>query len=305
MTQTSSLSSTSWDDMTPEQRFEIKDKILLGCIGIGENVNGYRLVGFSKDKDAGLGYALLCYFTSGALGIRRLPFFEDRIYVEESSQSSSVLKAKPLLAQLNPQRIDGIQAELKALYEFVQTDLKYRGLRTVTLSRGIRFDDEGYSSTLVRLKLAAEMVGETHIEFDMDLLSSFSSGGYPGIVTLEMEFPIEDVLYHSGIVRKASSGSLDPVEGGEWVVINRALNGVVQIAVKDIIINDKLVKQKVLDDLNETGAKNLLAQHTPFTVRCRQHPKPKPLCHKSIDMTWRFKMGQWLKHMSNYFFGCN
>ncbi|MFW1314394.1 hypothetical protein ACEWBY_05570 [Vibrio parahaemolyticus] len=301
MTQTSSLIGTSWDDMTPEKKFEIKDKILLGCIGIGQNVNGYQLVGFSKDKDAGLGYALLCYFTSGALGIRRLPFFEDRVYVEESSQSSSVLEATPLLAQLTPQRIDVIQAELKELYEFVQTDLKSRSLKTVTLSRGIRFDDEGYASTLVRLKLAAEIVGQTHIEFDMDLLNSFSSGGYSGIVTLDMEFPIEDVLYYSGIVGKDSNGGLEPVEGGEWVVINRALNGVVQIAVKDIIIDDKLVKQKALDDLNETGAKVFLAQHTPFTVRCREHPKPKPLFHKSIDMTWRFKMGQWLERMSYYF----
>jgi len=236
-----------------EQRFEIEDDVLYSLITYGDGLSRphSRIPGFTWNK--GVGYGVLAFLASRALNLYRLPFMPDRVFCDLPWGMRDSAPLVELLNALTPAKVEGIAAEIRALYAHTQTMLASAGLREVILTRRLYDDDErsmnrlpNYATQLVRRKLIAEHHGRPNIKFEMDTLNSFGDDGgyshYP--VTLEFRVPAPDVFYCANLI--ASRDDLDDerfadqkhaVEPGEWVVINRAPDGIVELPASQVHVN--------------------------------------------------------------------
>lgn len=249
-----------------DHKYYINNEILVDCIGVGSGsmYRSDRVSGFSYGK--GLGYALLTYFVSQALGFRRLPFFEDRIYCEYIyNDRLNILKNS---YQLNENDICEIVEELNDIYQHTQKKLKEAGLSTVKLRREIASNGTGYAETIMKLKDCAQLAGRNTLLFEMDTLNSFGDeGAYKHLsdVTIEHEFPAKNILCCSNLVESKSSRDLDLMETGEWIVINRSPTGLVELPVEAIRYDLKNWNNKNAIDLE--SAETFLSNNLPMKHR--------------------------------------
>ena len=245
-----------------DHQFHIKDDLLFDCIGLGKgnSYNPQRVTGFNCGKL--FGYALLTYFASRAIGIRRLPFCEDRIYSQYFSRQEDEQR---ILGTLDENRVNAICDELLALYQHTQHHLTSVVHQFVSIRREIKADDRGYAETIVRLKKSAELLGLPGIKFEMDTLNSFGDeGAYCGNVTLELAIPIKDVLYCSCLIANRP-GQPETMESGEWVVINRTPNGVVTLPTSAIRIRSGLWSEERPFTVKE--AERFITSYSPIVLR--------------------------------------
>lgn len=231
------------------QLFSIQDDILYSCITYGDGVKHTAVTGFTRSKDS-LGYPLLAFFTSRALGLYRLPFCPDRAYEFVPGGYDGEQQLRALLSQLTPARVDSICAEVEALYAHTQDLLREAGFKKVSLKRNVYDASDGYfrnsvgyAELLFKLKAACELVGRDTLRFEMDVLNSYGDdGGYRHFpVAIRHDVPAEDILYCSNFIRSREhhyDGSPGmAVEDGEWVVINRASDGVIDVPVSAVELN--------------------------------------------------------------------
>ncbi len=216
--------------------FEFKDPLLESCF---YHTEGNKLTHFLEQKSSG--YALIAYLAQYALDIKRFPWTKDRIL--NSHFENCTKDVEWLYAQLTIERINALIGELKRLYEHTQKHLKAKGLTHVNLVRHITSGDShmnnsrsSYTSTVATLKTCAEIAEVDAVEFEMDVVNSYSCslGSYPQLqtVTLYREVPIEDVL--------CCSAFLKINEGGEWHILNRMPDGIVSFKPQDIIFSDNV-----------------------------------------------------------------
>jgi hypothetical protein len=251
---------------TPESpyTFQFKDKILAGCF---YPTTDNTLTSFLSQKNTG--YALLIYLSEIAFGIRRYPWAIDRVAYDCSDQIDTKNKLKHLMLELTPKRIESMVSELKELYEFTQNQLSSKGLTHVNLVRHIA-DKNGilnsrgsnYAITIAKLKSNAEVVTQDSISFEMDVINPFSCSAsfYKDLqqVTIFQKVPIEDVLCCSAL--------LETNEGDEWLIMNRAPDGVVSVKTEDIIV-DKSIK---LPKSSPEEAQEILKKRTPYVLRAKR-----------------------------------
>lgn len=252
-----------------EQSYVIQNQILADCIGIGSGSLksiDKPIVGFSYGKDNG--YQLLAYLTELALGFRRLPWCQDRNYRRGVHNDEKYIFE--ILKQLDPNTIEQLVREVKAIYEHTQAELSKVGLSKVKLVRHIAAKDNNYAQTIMGIRSCAELLGKNHIEFEMDILNSFSceDGAYGHLSDVQIyhEFDVSDVLYCSSFLHFGDKNAIF-MESGEWVVINRSANGVVKLPISSVTYD----KAKWSDGLNLGSnvekAEQVIAERTPFHVR--------------------------------------
>lgn len=260
------------------QLFTIEDDLLYSCITYGEGVENPLVAGFTKSK-SGLGYALLAFFASRALGLYRLPFCPDRAFEWPVGYGDTEL-LRGVLSQLTPPRVDAICNEVSRLYEHTQRMLREAGVTSVNLKRNIKdekgsFDrGDGYAELLFKLKSACEIAGRETLRIEMDVLNSYGDDGgyshYP--VRIAKSVVAEDILYCSNLIRSRKRGydgePTSAVEPGEWVVINRTHDGVVEVPVADIQLNTKDWLDRWERRSKEAeSAKRFLEQWDPVILR--------------------------------------
>ena len=271
-------------------RFNIKDDLLFQCIGIGRGNSNRQgeLQGFNSWK--GDGYALLTYFASRALGFRRFPFCEDRIYAKHFIQSQDF---KAILKQLDEQKIQTICNEVRAIYGHTQYKLSQKNIKFIRVRREIKSDEDryGYAETLIRLKQAGDLLHLNDVEIEMDTLNSFGDEGlYKSLVTLELEIPVEDVFYCSCLIADRH-GISKTMETGEWVVINKSPTGVVSIPTSSISYSPKAWgKQNPFD---ENKAQKFIDGYQPILIRdiCRNQYR---CVTTGLKKTILHKLASWL-----------
>jgi hypothetical protein len=260
------------------QLFTIEDDLLYSCITYGDGVVNPLVSGFTKSKN-GLGYALLAFFASRALGLYRLPFCPDRAFEEPVGYADTKL-LREVLSQLTSSRVDAICHEVSRLYEHTQRALKELGVASVNLKRNIKdekrvFDrSDGYAELLFKLKSACEIAGRATLRIEMDVLNSYGDDSgyshYP--VRIAKSVRAEDILYCSNLIRSRERGydgePFRAVEPGEWVVINRAHDGVVEVPIADIQLNTKDWLDRWERRSKEAeSAKRFLEQWDPVVLR--------------------------------------
>lgn len=260
------------------QRFNITDDILYSCITYGDGVETKVTEGFTLSK--GLGYALLVFFARKALGLYRLPFCEDRILSNEITAASNKGKKelRHIIPQLPPLRIEAICEEVQQLYKHTQSQLAQAGVKSITLTRRVydmesNYPDKAprYAQLLYLLKQAAELQGQSTVAFEMDTLNSFGDdGGYRHFpVTLRVDVPAKDVFYCSNLI--ASRDGRHAIEEGEWVVLNRAVDGVFSLPVDWIEIDNRLCEKTM--EITKEQAISIIERYNPLVFRScgKQH----------------------------------
>lgn len=248
--------------------YYIQDDLLFDCIGNGGEAEGMGLVsGFSKDKKTP-GFSLLTFFIAKVFNIHRLPGCHDRTQVgtfDNYSLTGFEKEIEGVLPLLSRERVESICAELGAIYEHTQNKLATKGLSYVRIRREYRYDDD-YARSLYRLKESAELLGLDALQFDMDIINSYGcEGAYDtGGVFITEEVPIKDVLYCSSLVGNRE-GKIKTMESGEWVVLNRSLNGVVSKPSSCIEIRRDFWK----DDrpFTEKEAREFMDDYSPLVLR--------------------------------------
>lgn len=257
--------------------FEIQDDILYKCLAH----HGYPtkdIEGGAANKSTGI--ALMTYFVSTALGFRRLPYCEDRIYasdkhMNEFKASYKEANLKWVLRELTQERIDKICAEVLSLYEHTQEQFSKANLEhsTITLTRNITKSDSSIYvqanlvETLLNLKASAELLGIESIEVEMDTLNSFSgqhnSYNYRPGVLLELDIPISDILFCRNLLHARRTHT--EFESNEWLVINRSPNGIVQIPVEAIQPNKGA--WEMTRRFTEKSAREYMDKYHPIFIR--------------------------------------
>lgn len=257
-------------DIRDDEKFHISDDLLFDCVGMG---CGYshkpnRVQGFNSDK--AFGYALLTYFSSVALGFRRLPFCEDRIYTGYFSKTE---QHADIISQLNSPRIELIAEEVRRLYEHTQASLKRVGLDEVNVRREIKRtnsfngtgSEQNYAETLVMLRMSCDVLGLSEFEIEMDTLNSFGDEGlYASVVTLELTIPAKDILYCSALVGDRD-GEPGTVESGEWIVINRSATGLVKLPSESVIVSHDMWKHD--NPITLDRATDFINTYQPIVLR--------------------------------------
>lgn len=265
-------------------KYEIQDDLLFNCIGLGNHCSTDELhvSGFNSGKESG--YVLLAHFVSMALGIKRLPYCEDRIYTEYCLRFQGD-RYKKLLLELDESRIRNICDEIKHLYAHTQKQLGDKGLKTVSLRRELRDDDKGYVASIVALKRAADLCKRDHVSFEMDTLNSFGDqGAYCRDVALEVNIPIENVLYCSSLVGNRPNRSVT-METGEWVIVNKSPTGVVEVPTSSIVIRNDRWKDE--SDWTEERAQRFLDNHNPVVLRYAPRHLPCTRSTPGLKPTWK------------------
>lgn len=266
------LQEDYWSYKSKENKYCINSELLRLCIGPGSLQDSF--IGFNKDKCTG--YALLAYFCSVALGFRRLPFCEDRIYFANQNK----IEYPDIVRNLDECEIQKIVDELKKIYSHTQDKLKAAKLTTVKLRRHIAIEkkaddpycktDDSYAERIIQLKKSAEAIGQKYIEFEMDVLNSYGEEGYDYLadVTIEHEFMAEDVLYCSNLVGDQNGSPL--MEAAEWVVVNRSSTGVVKFPASSIKYDKKNITDK--SKMSKAGHREQLSKHMPIIYRTFDKP---------------------------------
>ena len=267
-------------DRLNDQLFAIQDDILYACITYGEGLESSLIEGVTHTK-LGLGYPLLAFFASQALGLYRLPFCPDRSFarVPRGFQRDDE-RLQEILRCLSPTRVDSICAEVRALYQHTQRLLKEASLETVHLKRCVdnssdRYSDRSrrYAELLFRLKTASEFVGCKSLRFEMDVLNSYGDdSGYSGLpVIIRQEIPADQILYCANFIRSRAKnyhGSPEPsVEDGEWVVINPANDGIVELPTSAIELNNAEWIDRFGDNtFDQESAERFIADWDPIVL---------------------------------------
>lgn len=243
------------------KKYYIEDELLSDCIGRGrKSTNEYeRVLGFNEGKS--FGYALLSYFTSRALNIPRLPFCLDRIYHQFSFAMSTT--DRKILNALDEEKVEKICGELKEAYIHTQESLKDAGLKSVFLRRELTY----YSATIINLIKCSRLLDLRTIEIEMDTLNSFGDADeYHKEFSLELEIPIENILYCSSLIDSHNCKEV-LVEDGEWVVINRSPNGIFQIPTKSIVIRKDCSDRSKITVTDARSAEQFMKDYSPLYIR--------------------------------------
>ncbi|MEJ6080865.1 hypothetical protein MT391_20390 [Vibrio sp. 1-Bac 57] len=239
------------DAKSEDHRFYIESDLLANCIGYGHAATAREgeVAGFTWSKHS-LGYALLGYLVERALGFSRLPFCMDR--VQHWAIDSLNDNIKHFLESVSERELLDAIEELKELYDHTQKKLSNENIDLITLTRQIKSEDgyqstEGYAESLMKLKVAAEYLELNEIEFEMDLLNSYSSSGsyqHWADVTIDHNVNPVDIIYCSALVGRKGIDNFN--ESGEWVVINRSSTGKIKLPTSSISYKQDLWKQKAI-----------------------------------------------------------
>lgn len=271
-----------------DMQYVVKDDLLYACIGwINEIDSGKKIAGMRQSKWT-VGYVVLLMALREAFDLHRFPFCEDRILSDLVLARSSVAEEfLKLLPELTSERITELTHEVAQLYHHTQHQLEKANVKTVRLRRRLydtsdkwvsyHNNDVEYAKTFVALKHAAELLGLSHVEVDLDTLNSFGDdGGYAHFpVELTLEVPANDVLYCANLIANRNKDeehydltNRGDVEEGEWVVINRSPTGVMKIPTDAIKVDDKWIElRQWLKSKDRNWAKKFLAEYSPVKLR--------------------------------------
>lgn len=280
-----------WADLP---RFRVDDELLEVCIaGSTELSSGATLRGFQSSKNT-IGYALLANAARHALGIQRLPFHEDRILARRPTDEMAreLAELRPLLT---PERLDRLSTSVRRLYEHTQAQLVTMGRTHIRLERHIHNAGGTWHSErtnqaylLATSHQAATVLGLPTVALELDVLNSFNNdGGYAHHpVCLALDVPAKDVLYCADLV--ACRG----VEFGEWVVVNRAPDGVVDVPLDAIRFNARSAEHlERIEAMSREQAQAWIAERSRAYVQTAWLPPClSPLPAPSFRLSWKARL---------------
>lgn len=262
-------------------RFQVDDELLSACMASRKTLSsGTTLHGFQSSKST-IGYALLAHAVRHALGIHRLPFHEDRILATRPTDEMKQELAgwRPLLT---PKRLARLTAAVRRLYEHTQAQLAGMGWTQVRLRRRIHNAGGTWHSErtnqaylLATYHQAATVLRLPTVALEMDLLNSFGDdGGYSHFpVCLELNVAAKDIVYCAHLVASRDGRYGSDLESGEWVVVNRSPDGVVNVPLEAIRVDPNSAERvERVKAMSREQAQDWITAHTSPYVQTAWHP---------------------------------
>lgn len=225
-------------------RWCVENDLLRGLLTYGDDTsNVLGLEGnWSFGQDFAIVKGLLTWLVRRALNIERLPWMADWPYAFVPYSTRRLDGALKYFIE-NPTEVDAACAELKMIYEHTQEHFSSKSQSFIRLGRGYQNDAERhysfgiYANTLLRQADAARILGVKEIDVPHDVITSWAvSCNYTSCVAgVEMGIPASDILCTADTLapRKGAKGN-HAIEPGEWLVINRRLDGLMALPAADI-----------------------------------------------------------------------
>lgn len=259
----------------PSHRFIITDPLLkMLLLPVESAPDGWPMIepwSNGKHKSG----ALLTWFVQQALGLKRLPFCEDRLLteIENRFQPKELVQ---IVNALTPAQVEATTKDVLALYQHTQTQLKKKALTEVSLRRTIAdkvdtsywCNRETTAGVFSRLRLAAYALDQSTIQLNMDTLNSWGDDGCysQNPVELYALIPAHDILYAAELVEQPQKQ-----EAGEWVAINRSCNGVVEFAVTNVEVPSLTLDQPTVQaNFPNNSAQEFWGKYQPLVFRTGQ-----------------------------------
>ena len=271
---------------SPDARFALQSDLLYELMTFGDGLQRrWPRAGNWNQQNGGASRAVLTWLVMRALGVERLPWHHDRVF-------SGVLPQQweGLVDALRDQsELEEATEELQDLHEHTLNTLHRYGLQSVVLARGI--DDvgqswgmgvkvHGYASKVARMAAAAARLGREAFEVPIDVLSSWSVGGYGHLpVTMQCEVPAESIGWASWLIASRDPGNpqREAVEGGEWVILGRDPGGRLRIPTMHVSTIERF-----FDPYARSGVR-MASSATPEQMARLARLKVDPTLHPSSD----------------------
>jgi len=219
-----------------QPKYNIRSDLLYELLTYGDGTPSRLGLGSNWNVDHGAARPLLTLVAMMAFGIVRLPGRHDRCFARDLCDE----RARAALARIDRAMLEEAAHDARALHAHTQRVLAGQGLAAVRLHRSLhnvgegRWGerlDAGYASFVSQVDDAALRLGRTSFCIPMDILSSWCVGPY-GLfqVVMEVDVPIENIAWCSALIAsRAGNPDAPALEAGEWVVLNRSLDGVVSL----------------------------------------------------------------------------
>lgn len=228
-------------------RFSIRNDLVYALIshgegsGIGLPFKNWNIWGVSVR-------GIVTWLATEALQIRRYPWHPDDCQRKLGSEDLDVAIAF-LREHLDTDRkIQDAVDEFRRIYDKTQNVFSKHGITSVVLSRSvcddqIRIDQGleklGYADLILNMAHAARRLGQSSIRLPTNILTSWTCGEdcrYPNnSLTFSVEHPVSHVLWVNDLFLSRAPDPLSMAgESGEWVVLNRDLQGTIEVPLERI-----------------------------------------------------------------------
>jgi len=217
-------------------KYAIRSELLYELLTYGDGPVSRLGLGSNWSVDHGAARPLLTLVAMMAFGIVRLPGRHDRCFARDPFDE----RARAALARIDRAMLDEAAHDARALHAHTQRVLAGLGLASVRLQRSLhnvgegRWGerlDAGYASFVSQVDDASLRLGRTSFRIPMDILSSWCVGPY-GLfqVVMEVDVRIEDIAWCSALIAsRARDPDAPAFEAGEWVMLNRSLDGLASL----------------------------------------------------------------------------
>lgn len=218
----------------PNAKLRVEDELVYELLTYGDGESSKLGIG-NWCRGETMAKAVLTYLAMRAFGIHRLPWHHDHSFaiVPIDRNRDSALRVLS-----DERRVEAACAQLRRLHDHTIAVLRACGASHVTLRRGL-VDAEnkphgvyghtsGYATRLAKMAAVAQRLDLREIGVPFDVLSSWSAGGYSFYsVVIEHTLPVESIGWCAAVLATADRSNPDrpASEGGEWVVLNRAIDG--------------------------------------------------------------------------------
>lgn len=295
-------------NFTNEDRIQISHPLLYALMTYGDG--SATKVPISNWNSWGLGSrGILTWLVMEALNVRRHPWHPDACQASAPIEEEAAGALKILKEHLDtPYKVEIALGEIRRIYDHTQSVFKRRGIRTVQLHRSLYDGDEGggeegYATTILDMSRAAKRLNHEHFDLPSNVLTSWCEGaGYASYpVTIQVEHPVENVLWSSDVIAsKGEKPTSSAVESGEWIVLNRSLNGLLSVPADGVIVHRNSNLWRPSYDLEERidSCKGLTSEERAEKYLAKQRGKLAPLKGYSIphyrqgllNLRWRDRL---------------
>ncbi|WP_124128470.1 hypothetical protein [Pseudomonas aeruginosa] len=191
---------------------------------------------------------IVTWLATEAIQLRRYPWHPDDCQRKPEPQDLDAAIAF-LREHLDTDRkIQDAVDEFRRIYDMTQAVFSKHGITTAVLSRSvcdnqIRINQGcaqlGYADLILNMAHAARRLGQGSIRLPTNILTSWTYGEdsrYPNnSLTFSVEHPVSHVLWVNDLfLSRASDPWSMAAESGEWVVLNRDLEGTIEVPLDGI-----------------------------------------------------------------------
>lgn len=252
-------------------RWEIDNDLLHDLLTYGDGSG--RVTGLKACWSIGNGFpivkGIVTWLTMRALKIERLPWMADWPFTFLHHDRKGLEQALDYL-RANPVEVQAACDELCQIYKHTQSF--YSG-NSVSLGRGYKNDTHrsfrfgDFATTVKRHALAAQLLKQQDISVPQDVITSWGRHwDYTGcVVGVRANIPISQILCSAETLspRPGQIGS-NALESGEFLVLNRNWDGMVQFPAESIMSIDSF---NVTAPRNRKEAQDILNEVIP-PMRC-------------------------------------